>query len=105
MARKRRRFAATPHFDHFAQDRQRDLRRRFRGDVETDRRVDSVDYFLGDFFLVTESLEASLDASAAAYHTNVFRLAVNDLAQARFVVGMTPGDQDDVTRRRDRHLF
>src|SRR5262245_4362197 len=96
---------APSHLDDLAENRKRDFCRRFGGDIEPDRRVNPVDDLLSNFFLVAKSLKTSLDPPPAADHADVLCLTVNDLAQARLVVFVPSGDQDDIGRRRNRHLL
>src|SRR6266511_5193898 len=97
MTRKRGRLAAAPHLDHFAKNRKRDLGRRLGADIEANGRVHSLDQLLTDLIFIAKSLNTGLYAPPATDHADIFRLTREDHAQAGFIVGVSPGDQHDIT--------
>src|SRR5207247_10808959 len=64
---KRSRLAASSHLDDLAENRQRDLRRRFGRNIETDGSIHSFDHLLGDLLFVAVPLKTGLDASPSSH--------------------------------------
>src|SRR5438034_11614064 len=102
---KRSRLAASSHLDDLAENRQRDLRRRFGRNIETDGSIHAFDHFLGDLLFVAERLQTGLDGPPAADHADILRLAVDNFAQARLIVLLSTRPEHDLSVQSDRHLL